>query len=140
MDLANEKCVIVVDGDMEIGNIANVISILSISLGKLRPDIVGEDTPDAESNMHGGLIQVPVPVLKADSEKIKEMRVILFSDDFNDVSCVDFTDVAQKCMTYEDYTNTMASTKIDDFTYYGVALAGNTKKINKLTGSFALLR
>lgn len=47
MNLTNEKCVIVVDGNMEIGNIANVISILSVSLGKLRPDIVGEDTPDA---------------------------------------------------------------------------------------------
>lgn len=140
MDLANEKCVIVVDGNMEIGNIANVISILSISLGKLRPDIVGEDTPDAEQNIHGGLIQVPVPVLKADSEKIKEIRIKLFSDDYDDVSCVDFTDVAQKCMTYEDYTNTMSSTCVADLMYYGVAIAGNKKKINKLTGSFALLR
>ena len=56
MDLTNEKCIIVVEGEMELGNISNVISILSISLGKLRPDIVGIDTPDAENNIHGGLI------------------------------------------------------------------------------------
>ena len=43
-------------------------------------------------------------------------------------------------MTYEDYTNNMASASADGLTYYGVALAGNKKKINKLTGSFALLR
>lgn len=140
MDLVQEKCVIVVDGSMEIGNIANVVSILSISLGKLRPDIVGIDTADAENNIHGGLIQVPVPVLKADTEMIKNIRMKLFSDDFSDVSCVDFTDVAQKCMTYEDYTNTMKSTSKDDLCYFGLAMAGNKKKINKLTGSLGLLR
>ena len=77
---------------------------------------------------------------KADVEKIKELRIILFSDDYQDVSCIDFTDVAQKCMTYEDYTNTMLNFSKDDLCYYGLALAGNKKKINKLTGSLGLLR
>lgn len=140
MNLKEEKCVIVVDEHMEIGNIANVISILSISLGKLRPDIVGVDIPDADDHIHGGLIQVPVPVLRATGEKIKEIRIKLFDDNFSDVSCVDFTDVAQKCMTYEDYSNTLAATEGDNLTYYGIALAGNKKKINKLTGSLGLLR
>lgn len=140
MNLTEEKCVIVVDQDMELGNMANVISILSISLGKLREDIVGEDTVDADQHMHGGLIQVPVPVLKATGEKICELRNRLFGENFADVSCVDFTDVAQKCMTYEDYTNTMKTTASGDFIYYGLALAGNKKKINKLTGSLGLLR
>ena len=140
MNLAEEKCVIVVDENLELGNIANAISILSISLGKLRPDIVGEDTPDKDNNIHGGLVQVPVPVLKATGEKIYELRNKLLGEGFEDVSCVDFTDVAQKCMTYEDYSNTMHATASADFVYYGIALAGNKKKINKLTGSLGLLR
>ena len=140
MNLTKEKCVIVVDEAMELGNLANVVSILSISLGKLRPDIVGEDTEDADQKLHGGLVQVPVPVLKAGAEKIDELRNKLFEEGFEDVSCVDFTDVAQKCMIYEGYTNTMKATSGKDFIYYGIALAGNKKKINKLTGSLALLR
>ena len=95
---------------------------------------------DAENHTHYGLIQVPVPVLKAPAEKVADIRNRLFEDGFEDVSCVDFTNVAQECMTYADYTNTMNHSKKDDFTYLGIALVGNKKKVNKLTGSLGLLR
>lgn len=140
MDTKLEKCVLIIDEDKPLGVMANVTSILSISLGKIRPDIVGENTPDATGNSHCGLIQVPVPILKASSEKICELRNILFSEDYSDITCVDFTNVAQDCMTYEDYTNTMSSSNPDELTYMGLAIVGNKKKINKLTGSLALLR
>lgn len=140
MDVKAEKCVIIVEDGMELGIAANVISILSISLGKLRPDIVGDNTPDKEGNTHIGLIQVPVPVLKATGDKINEIRNILLDETYSGVSCVDFTNVAQQCMTYVDYTETMASSDSNSLVYYGLALAGNKKKINKLTGSLGLLR
>ena len=140
MNVKEEKCVIVVDEGMELGVIANVTAILSISLGKLRPDISGADTVDAENHTHYGLIQIPVPVLKAPAEKVADIRNKLFEDGFEDVSCVDFTNVAQECMTYTDYTDTMNHSKKEDFTYLGIALVGNKKKVNKLTGSLGLLR
>ncbi len=140
MDVKDEKCVIVVDEGMELGVIANVTAILSISLGKLRPDISGMDTIDAENHIHNGLIQVPVPVLKAPAEKVAQIRNRLFDDDFKDVSCVDFTNVAQECMTYTDYTETMKKSTKDDLLYMGIAVVGNKKKVNKLTGSLGLLR
>lgn len=140
MNVNEEKCVIVVDEGMELGVIANVTAILSISLGKLRPDISGSDTLDAENHTHYGLIQVPVPVLKAPAEKVAEIRNKLFDDNFNDVSCVDFTNVAQECMTYTDYTDTMRHSTKDDLMYMGIAVVGNKKKVNKLTGSLSLLR
>lgn len=140
MNVNDEKCVIVVDEGMELGVIANVTAILSVSLGKLRPDISGEDTPDAENHTHPGLIQVPVPVLKASAEKVAEIRNRLFGEDFTDVSCIDFTNVAQECMTYADYTDTMRHSTKDDLLYLGIAMVGNKKKVNKLTGSLGLLR
>lgn len=117
MNVNEEKCVIVVDESMELGVIANVTAILSISLGKLRPDISGCDTPDAEDHTHYGLIQVPVPVLKASSEKIAEIRNKLFCEGYDDVSCIDFTNVAQECMTYTDYTETMKQSTKDNLVY-----------------------
>ena len=140
MDTLSEKCVIIIDESKPLGIMANIVSILSISLGKLRPDIVGDNTPDKSGNSHYGLIQVPVPVLKASEDKIKELRNTLFDDNYSDVSCVDFSNVAQDCMTYEDYTNTMSNSGADDLVYMGLAIVGNKKKVNKLTGSLALLR
>ncbi len=140
MDVKDEKCVIVVDEGMELGVIANVTAILSIALGKLRPDISGEDTPDAENHTHCGLIQVPVPVLKAPAEKVGEIRNKLFGEGFEDVSCVDFTNVAQECLTYTDYTDTMKHSTGESLLYMGIAVVGNKKKVNKLTGSLPLLR
>ena len=140
MNVKEEKCVIVVDEGMELGVIANVTAILSISLGKLRPDISGNDTVDAENHIHSGLIQVPVPVLKASTDKVAEIRNKLFEDDFGDISCIDFTNVAQECMTYADYTDTMKRSPKDDLLYMGIAMVGNKKKVNKLTGSLGLLR
>ncbi len=140
MNVKDEKCVIVVDEGMELGVIANVTAILSISLGKLRPDISGADTVDAENHTHYGLIQVPVPVLKASAQKVAEIRNKLYEENFEDVSCVDFTNIAQECMTYTDYTDTMQKSTKDDLLYIGIAVVGNKKKVNKLTGSLALLR
>lgn len=140
MDLKAEKCVLIIDESKPLGIMANITSILSISLGKIRPDIVGENNVDANGNMHCGLIQVPVPILKASSEKINELRNTLFSEEYSDITCVDFSNVAQDCMTYEDYTNTMNASSNDSLVYMGLALVGNKKKVNKLTGSLALLR
>ena len=140
MDVKDEKCVIVVDEGMELGVIANVTAILSISLGKLRPDISGNDIVDAENHTHYGLIQVPVPVLKASADKVAEIRNKLFGEGFEDISCIDFTNVAQQSMNYVDYTDTMQNSTQDDLLYLGIAMVGNKKKVNKLTGSLGLLR
>jgi len=140
MDTQKEKCVLVIDDSAPLGIMANITSILSLSLGKMRPDVVGVDTLDKEGNNHYGLVQVPVPVLKASKEKIAEIRNTLFGEGFEDVSCVDFTNVAQTCMTYEDYTNTMLESDKDSIEYLGIAVVGDKKKVNKLTGSLGLLR
>lgn len=140
MNVKDEKCVIVVDEGMELGVIANVTAILSISLGKLRPDISGNDIEDAEHHKHYGLIQVPVPVLKAPADKVAEIRNKLFGEGFEDISCIDFTNIAQHSMTYTDYTDAMRQSTKDDLLYMGIALVGNKKKVNKLTGSLGLLR
>lgn len=140
MDVQTEKCVIIVDDSAPFGIIANIVSILSLSLGKCRPDIIGVDIVDKDGHNHIGLVQVPVPVLSAPSEKLAEIRNLVYNELSDVVSCVDFTNIAQNCMTYDDYTNTLAQSESKDLVYYGLALTGDKKKINKITGSMKLLR
>ncbi|MGL4391240.1 MAG: DUF2000 domain-containing protein, partial [Carnobacterium maltaromaticum] len=53
---------------------------------------------------------------------------------------IDFTDVAQTALHYQDYIEKSKKTSTDDFNYLGLALYGDKKQINKLTGSLGLLR
>lgn len=65
MDRQNEKCVVVIDGSLPLGVIANTAAIMGITPGKARPEAVGADVADQSGNMHLGVIEFPVPVLKA---------------------------------------------------------------------------
>jgi hypothetical protein len=134
------KCVIVADENLPTGLIANTAAILGISLGKQAPHCVGVDVEDGSGKLHPGIITVPVPILKGDAVKLRELRDKLFSDDFSDLVVVDFSDVAQSCMIYEEYTEKANNTIEEEFTYRGIAIYGDKKKVNKLTGNLPLLR
>lgn len=68
MGAENEKCVIVVDENLPLGITANTAAILGITMGRKRPDVVGNDVLDLEGNPHRGIIQFPVPILKGNTE------------------------------------------------------------------------
>ncbi len=56
------------------------------------------------------------------------------------MTVVDFSGLAQSCKTYEEFTEKMRMTPEADLIYSGIALCGESKKVNKLTGSMPLLR
>ncbi|MBR1455944.1 MAG: DUF2000 domain-containing protein [Oscillospiraceae bacterium] len=140
MDLQATKCVMIIDDSLPLGVIANIAAIMGISLGKKAPEIVGIDAHDADGNPHLGLIQFPVSVLKASTEKINQLRSMLYTEDYADVSVIDFSNVAQETYTYEDFLSRMQESSANELIYYGLTLEGPKKKINKLTGSLPLLR
>ena len=61
----NEKCVMIIDESLPLGEIANTAAILGITLGGKMPQAVGEDVRDGAGNAHIGVIRIPVPILKA---------------------------------------------------------------------------
>lgn len=140
MNVENEKCVIVVDENLPLGMIANTAAILGITMGMKMPDVVGNDVLDLEGNPHMGIIQFPVPILKGNTEILKKLRTKLFEPQFSELTVVDFSDLAQGCKTYNEFTRKMANTSESRFNYIGIAVCGNKKQINKLTGSMPLLR
>ena len=107
MDLQNEKCVMVIDEHLPLGIIANTAAIMGITLGKKMPEVVGADVMDKTGNEHLGIIEFPVPILKGNVEKIKEIRKKLFEPDFSDLTVVDFSDLAQGCKTYDEFIEKM---------------------------------
>ena len=95
---------------------------------------------DRTGNGHLGIIEFPVPILKGNVEVIKTIREKLYEPEFADLTVVDFSDLAQGCKTYDEFIEKMKGVPEAELNYFGIAICGAKKKINKLTGSMALLR
>ena len=140
MDATNEKCVMVIDERLPMGVIANTAAILGITLGKRMPKVVGADVIDGGGNAHLGIIEFPVPILKGSPETIKAIREKLYQPEYQDVTAVDFSDLAQGCKTYGEFNEKMRRAPESDLNYLGLAICGAKRKVNKLTGNMPLLR
>lgn len=140
METENLKCVMVIDETLPHGIIANTAAIMGITLGKHIPSVVGQTVTDKDGIEHLGIIEFPVPILTGSKAFIKTLRQKLYSADFSDIITVDFSDLAQGCKTYTEYIGKMADTVENDLIYFGIAICGNKKKINKLTGNLPLLK
>lgn len=140
MDIQNEKCVMIIDENLPLGIIANTAAIMGITLGKEMPEVVGADVYDGTANRHLGIIEFPVPILKGNAHLIKTIREKLYEPDFSDLTVVDFSDLAQSCKTYAEFIEKMKCINEANLNYLGIAICGPKKKVNKLTGSMALLR
>lgn len=140
MDSQNDKCVMVIDENLPLGIIANTAAVLGITLGKQHAEILGPDVLDGTKNNHPGITAIPVPILKGSVQIIKELRSRLYTEEFQQLTVVDFSDVAQSCNDYEDFTEKIGRTEEENLQYFGIAMYGNKKQVNKLTGSMGLLR
>ncbi|MBE7719230.1 DUF2000 domain-containing protein [Lacrimispora indolis] len=138
--MSDMKCVIIIDSELPIGIMANTSAILGVTLGKLIPEQVGADVKDASGQTHLGIVSIPVTMLGGDKALLKDLRSRLYGSEFDDLVVADFSDVAQGCNIYSEYAAKAAVTTEQDHKYFGIAIYGSKKKVNKLTGSMALLR
>ena len=140
MDVQNEKCVMIIDENLPLGMAANTAAIMGISMGKEMPEVVGKDVFDQSGNRHLGIIEFPVPILKGNAQSMRMIREKLYESEFSDLTVVDFSDLAQGCKTYEEFIEKMTLVSETELRYFGIAICGAKKKVNKLTGSMGLLR
>jgi hypothetical protein len=140
MNDSNAKCVIILDSEQPLGVIANTSAILGVTLGRHVSGQVGADVMDASKKVHLGIIKIPIVMLKGDKGSIRDLRERLYAPAFGDLLVVDFSDVAQGCHVYDEYVSKAASVPEQEHIYLGIAIYGDKKKVNKLTGSMPLLR
>lgn len=140
MSQQEQKCVMVIDAALPLGYIANTAAMLGVTIGRQLPQIVGEDVADASGRIHPGISMYPITILKGSEELLRELRQKLFEPEFSALTSVDFSDVAQKINVYAEYAQKAAETPESEFGYYGVAIFGDKKKVNRLTGMLPLLR
>ena len=128
----------VVDRELPVGLAVNATAVLAVTLGRKIESIVGPDVADASGGSHAGLVNIPIPVLKAGVEAVGDIRSKAVTMD--GLLVVGFTDAARTSKTYEEYTEKMAVSATEELGYLGVALYGDKKLVNRLTGSLPLLR
>ncbi len=130
----------VIDETLPLGMIANTAAVMSATIGKRFPDFIGPDVFDKDGNSHLGIIAIPIPILKGNPELLKALRERLYQPEFERLTVVDFSDAAQSCNTYDAFTAKMADAPEESLRYFGVAICGDKKLVNQLTGSMPLLR
>ncbi|WP_257229710.1 DUF2000 domain-containing protein [Leuconostoc sp. DB-1] len=132
------KCVVIVDPELPIGLVANTASILGCSLGKAHPEINGEDTYDKNDQLYPGIVNIPIPILKADSNKINEIH--RQANQYEEIEVISFVDVAQQVNNYEEYKAKLKQSTDEDLNFLGICLYGSEKKVNHFSGSLPMLR
>ena len=132
------KSVCILWEDLPLGIMANTAAILGVSLGKHAPTLAREDVYDSTEGKHPGIVQYPLPILKANQETLASIYQKVQT--MEDVYFVDFTNIAQSCLDYDDYIQMMKKATQETIEYYGIALLGPKKSINRLSGSLPLLR
>lgn len=140
MNTDAKKCVVVVDQNLPLGIITNTAAVLGATLGRQCPELIGEDVVDASQCRHMGIITIPIPVLKCGGEKLRELREKLYEEEYENLVVADFSDVAQGCKTYDEYTEKVSGVSEEGHRYFGIAICGDRKAVNSLTGSMPLLR
>lgn len=136
--MKNEKCVIILDESLPLGISANTAAILGITLGAKLPETVGAAVRDGAGNKHMGIIEFPVPILKASSETLGKLRLSLYAAENAELTTADFSDIAQSCKTYDEFIDKIGTA--EEIRYLGIAICGTRKKIDRLTGSLPLLK
>ncbi|MGV3003445.1 DUF2000 domain-containing protein [Vibrio sp.] len=134
--MESNKCVLVIDKELPLGVIANTAAVLTLSLGKVHPELVGESITNRDGGKHLGITRIPIPILASSSDEIKIIR-----DKLQPVTTlVDFSSVAKGTKNYEEYSSAIAGTEAKDIEYLGIAVYGDKKVIARYTGNMRLMR
>lgn len=137
--MLNTKCVIVVDQDLPLGVIANTAAVLSLSIGKHFPEIIGDDLQNSKGERHRGITTVAIPVLKRGNLNLNSFREILKAHEA-ELTVFDLISATMTTKSYGEYAEKLKNTPPEQVEYFGIAVCGDTKLVNKFTGSLGLLR
>lgn len=133
-----KKLVAVMNEKIEPGVLMNALAHMCIGfgahLGTEALQLI--DYIDADGNQHPNISKMPFIILKANSNKIRNLRISSVQED---IEYAVFTDT----MTIGSWQDQVAKTKATkelDLNYYGIVLFGDWTKVTELTKKFSLLK
>ncbi|MCA0964627.1 DUF2000 domain-containing protein [Salipiger bermudensis] len=130
------KPVIILDETLPTGLKTNFAAILGMSLGRLRPDLIGADTPTQDGEVLAGITTVALPVLGAPATELPA----LFAAAADLPLRLAYMRAAFEARDYADYTARIAAAPLAGHAPQAILLAGPRKAVDRLCGSLPLLR
>lgn len=137
--LESFKCVLVIEQTLPIGLVANTAAVLSLSVGKLFSHLVGRDLEDSSNMRRAGITTEPIPILRGEGEWLRNAREAMKAHE-PELSVFELISATRTTKSYEEYAAKMRDTPINELEYFGLALCGPVKLVNKFTGSLPLFR
>jgi hypothetical protein len=134
------RCAFLIDPTLPLGLIANTAAILSMTLGRDRPELIGPPVTDGDGEEHPGITTVVLPMLAAEAPLIAETRRKALSLGNGQLGLIDVTETAQRAKAYGDYQARIDQTAERDLRYLGLCLHGPSGVVRSLTGTLPLLR
>ena len=116
------KVVIVLDKNLPLGLLANSAAVLAFSVSRHLPGGVGHDLEDADGGVHPGITNLPIPILACEGDQLGGLRERARS--LPEVTCVDFSHVAQRAKRYDEYAAALKASRAGELEYLGICVCG----------------
>lgn len=130
------KPVIILDETLPTGLKANFAAILGMSMGQLRPDLIGAETFTQDGEALAGITTVALPVLGTTATGLKA----LFSAAADLPLRLAYMRAAFEARDYADYAARIAAAPLAGHAPQAILLAGPQKAVDRLCGSLPLVR
>lgn len=134
---ARLKWVIVVDGSLPAGRIANATACVGSATGAAVAGLLGPDAVDADGSAHAGLPWIGCSVLAADGAQLAAIRARASAAD--GVFVADMPAHAQLTRVYDEYLGEVAGRAGDELGYLAVGLVGPRNRVDRIVGRLPLL-
>lgn len=134
-----KKLVVVIKEKLETGKAMNALAHAMLGFGAAvvgREEVKLNKYEDSEGNIHQNISEMPLIVLKASSNKIRNLRKMAIHEG---IRHVDFTDT-MSIGTYEEEYELTKTKKDEELDYWAIVLFGERDKVAEMTGKFSLFR
>ncbi len=131
------KLVAIMNEKIEPGILMNALAHMCIGLGASlgKEPLRLTEYVDKNDGVHPNISEMPFIILKANSNKIRNVRLLAQKE--AGITAIDFTDT----MTVGTYVEQIAKTKEtleENLIYYGIVLYGEWNVVSELTKKFSL--
>ncbi len=134
---ARLKWVVVVDGSLPAGRIANAAACVGAATGAHVAGLLGPSARDADDSAHAGLPWIGCTVLAADTAQLAAIRSRAQASD--GVFVADMPAHAQLTRVYDEYLAEVAALPGGDLGYLAVGLVGPRNRVDRIVGRLPLL-